>query len=73
MMWLESYYGNSGYYNCYTFGIYDGHSAIYPNELPELNVSIENQSNRVKGLKFNLLPISSVEENGTFVDFHSLR
>jgi len=72
--WVHSYFGNPGYYNYYTFGIFDGPSAHYPtNKFPELHVPTSKLSKKTKKLKFNYVSISSKEGQGIAFDFHAMR
>lgn len=38
-IWIERYFGNPGYYRYYTFGIFNGPSAIYPYDFPDFSTS----------------------------------
>lgn len=71
--WIECFFGNPGKYNYYTFGIFNGPSAIYPYKFPKLHVSIEDLDNEILNQKFNYISISNKSGCGNTFNFHAMR
>ena len=70
---VDRYYGNPGFYREYSFGVFSGPVATYPDQNIEWDIKKDRLLTNPKDLKINWVTISTGLKKGFHIDFWAFR